>query len=254
MKRLSWVATALSVLLLGACGGNPVTVDVALGGADDAERRPVPRLEVRLLPFDRDAVFDSLEAGHPTPAPQVPDTLLQLQARIAQANEEWQSAERQWIAVRDSLRTISETLQGMSRAQPQYVVLFRDFQQLEPQERALQRRSQEAFSRFSQLQASYAAQSDEIRLQRQQWGDEAFADVDRIFAQRIRELGREPMVDTTDASGRVTFRPAAGAWWVYSRVEAPYAEYYWNVPVRVQRGEPVEVRLDATNAEIRPGL
>jgi hypothetical protein len=271
MKRLAWVAVEpagaaprrirlgflpllAGGLLLGACGGNPVTVQVALGGDDPSDARPMSRLEVRLLPYDRDAIFDSLEAAHATPQPEVPADLLQLQEQIAQAQTEWQRAEAQWIAVRDSLRRISETMRGLSRAQPQYVVLFRAFQQLEPQEQALQRSSREAFQRFEQLQGTYAAQTEEVRMRRQQWGDEAFADVDRVLAQRIRELGREPLVDTTNASGVVTFRPRTGQWWVHARVPGSYDEYYWNLPVQVQRGEPVELRLNEQNAEVRPRL
>lgn len=254
MKRLVWVAAALGVAALSGCGGNPVNVQVATTAQDEAELRPLARLEVRLLPYDRDLVFDSLEAAHHTPEPEIPDTLLQLQERIAQAQAEWQRAEAQWIAVRDSLRQISETMQGLSRAQPQYVVLFREFQQLEPLEQSLERQSREAFQRFEGLQGAYAAQTEEIRLRRQQWGDEAFVDVDRVFSQRVRELGREVLVDTTDASGAVQFRPRPGRWWVHARVPAAYEEYYWNVPIEVRRGEPVELRLSEENADMRPRL
>ena len=38
------------------------------------------------------------------------------------------------------------------------------------------------------------------------------------------------------------------------RHDLPYTELYWNIPVEVQRGEPVQVKLTRETAEIRRKL
>jgi hypothetical protein len=60
--------------------------------------------------------------------------------------------------------------------------------------------------------------------------------------------------DTTNAAGVVRLRPRSGNWWLYARFELPYQELYWNIPVEVSRGDPIEIRLTRENAEVRPKL
>ena len=68
--------------------------------------------------------------------------------------------------------------------------------------------------------------------------------------------GLDLAVDTTDASGvaRGNLRVAPGQYWVHARYELPYTELYWNVPIDVVRGEPIQVRLTRENAEERISL
>ena len=46
----------------------------------------------------------------------------------------------------------------------------------------------------------------------------------------------------------------AGNWWVHARQELPYSELYWNVPISVETGDPLQVRLTRENAQVRPKL
>lgn len=253
MKRLLLVLVATSgTLLLGACGSGEVVVQAQRGGVDGTEPVALQDLSIQLLPYDRDAIFDSLEASYPEPEPQIPDSVLELQNAIAQAQEEWKAAESQWGVVRDSLKTISTRLQGMSRAKPEYVALYRDFQDLDPQEQELKKRMDAAFARFTQLQSDFVSQTEEIKVKRQLWADEAFAPVDSVMATRIAAVKLKPAVDTTTAAGVAQFKVKPGKWWVHARYELPYQELYWNVPVEVERGKPVPVQLTRENAQIRP--
>ena len=97
--------------------------------------------------------------------------------------------------------------------------------------------------------------AEEIKLLREQWADEAFADVGVIMAARLQASGRDILYDTTDASGVADgFEVKQGEWWILARYELPYMELYWNVPVTVLGQDPVQVRLTRGNATVRPKL
>jgi len=255
MKRLKWVlVTAFGGAMLGACGSGEVIVQAETTNVETGEAIALQGLVVQLLPFNRDQVFDSLAQAYPEPEPPIPDTIIKLQEAVAQAQDEWRAIEARWITARDSLKQISDRMQGLSRAQAEYRVLYADFNSLEPQVERLQRENERAFARFDQLQKELVVMAQQVRLRRQEWEDEAFASVDSIFAALIKQAKREPVEDTTDATGLARVYVKPGQWWVHARYELPYTELYWNVPVEVKRGEPIQVKLNRETAEIRRRL
>ena len=230
--------------LEGAATGTEETGAVALG-----------ELPVRLIPYDRDLVFDSLAQAYPEPEPVIPDSIQQLQDRVVQAQAEWRQANEQWLVLRDSLQTLSDSLAAMNQSDPEYFVLFQDFGDLEGQVNTLEDRSNQTFERFDELQRRLNQQAREIDLARQNWANEAFAPVDSIFLVMEEELGREVRYDTTNAQGVVQFTSVPeGQWWVNARYERQFDELYWNVPVDVPSGEQATVRLTEENAEVRQKL
>jgi hypothetical protein len=154
----------------------------------------------------------------------------------------------------NSLQNLSRQLQGMSRTAGQYVVLYRTFQDLEGQYNTAERTSNQAFQRFTSLQTQYTDQADEIRVARENWADEAYAQVDSAIAAQLATARREEAYDTTGADGVARVRVPAGRWWVYARYELPYSELYWNVPIEVPRGEQIQLQLTRENAQVRPKL
>lgn len=266
MRRVVLIlAAAVTAAATAACGGGEVAVLAQLEGASTgteadttqqaSEAVALSSLPIRLLPYDRDVVFDSLEQAYPEPEPEIPDTIQDLQNRVIASQNEWRAAEQQWAQLRDSLQTLSDTLSAMNQADPDYFVLFQDFGDLEGQVNRLERQSQEAFREFEQLQSSFNQQAREIELARRNWADEAFASVDSVFGAMEEELGREVMYDTTSAQGVVRFVSVPeGQWWVNARYERQYDELYWNVPVDVPGGEEVVVRLTEENAQVRQKL
>ncbi|MGH7480565.1 MAG: hypothetical protein ACRELV_00290 [Longimicrobiales bacterium] len=256
MKRLVLLTIASMTIALTGCGQGEVAVIARLvspgtGGAADTVA--LESLPVRLLPYDRDAIFDSLSAAYAEEEPQIPDSLIALQQQIAEAQATWQQAELEWAQVRDTLQAMSERLSSLSRASAEYRVLFNEFSDVEPREAQLNQQREAAFARFTELQSRLSQSSQEITALRAQWSDEAFASVDSIIEVRLEELGLEEHADTTSSAGVATFNVPAGQWWVYARYELPYTELYWNVPVEVPAGEST-VRLSRENAEERPKL
>lgn len=252
-----FIPTALLALAVVACGPTQVVL-TAETEVEDPEQgtvnRPLANLEVRFYPFDRDAVFDSLTQSAARPEPAIPEDLLQAQSEVAAAQEEWKAAETEWQTLRDNLQSINQELQGLSRGETRYVQLFNEFQEAERRVGTAQRRMETAFERFTELQESTIQRADEVRLLREQWADEAFAETATIFAAKATAAGRDILADTTDANGSLTIELRAGQWWASAREELPFQELYWNVPFTVEGGDPVPVTLTPANAQRRPKL
>ena len=257
MRRTN-LPIALGLLLAGAACGPAevvVTVEIETENPDGQGTmvRPLANLEVQLLPYDRDLVFDSLQAAHPTPEPPVPGQLLAARGNVAAAQERWQAGERRWNNLRDTLKKITGTMQQYSRGEARYVALFEEFTDLESELDRVEVETKAAFAEFSELQRASLRQSDSLRLLRDAWSDEAFADAPDVFLAKLRASGLEARADTTDPSGvaRDNLKVKPGRYWIHARYELPFTELYWNVPVQVERGDPVQVRLTRDNAEER---
>lgn len=255
MKRV--LALPAAALLLGstACSSPEVVVEAAIVQESTGETRALADLPIRLLPYDRDVVFDSLEAAADTPEPSIPPDLLAAQQEVREAQEAHSEAEARWQTARDSLRVLSDATQRMTqqglRGTPQYTRAFEAFNALEPQVNQLQSQAEAAFERFTELQTATIERADSLRIAREGWADEAFRDFQQVVDARLERSGREELADTTNAAGVANFRAPAGQWWVYARYTLPYEELYWNVPIEVT-GEGAQVQLTTENAERRP--
>ncbi len=257
--RLSWTTLALaSLVVLAGCKPGQIVVTAEIDAQDpetgETVTRPIADLEIEVLPFDRDLVFDSLEAAFGIPEPEIPEDLLRKQEEVAAAQAEWRQAEAEWSALRDRLKQITEDMKGLSRGEARYVALYREFQDGEQRLARVERRRDEAFRRFTDLQEGMIRQADSVRMARESWADEAFADVPEVFLQKLREVGREILYDTTDAEGMAVITVEPGQWWIHARYELPFQELYWNIPITAERGKPVEIRLTRETAEVRPRL
>lgn len=255
MKRFLALLSVVVPLGMAACSQPEVVVEAVLPQEGGAEPLRLADLPVRLLPYDRDAIFDSLETAFGEPEPQIPPEILAAQEQVQQAQTQWRTAEERWNTVRDSLRTLSERTQSLAsqglRGTPQYQQAFQQFGRLEGEERTVKQRMDQAFARFDQLQRATLSQVDSIRVVREAWAERAFADYDRVVEARLTALDMEEMADTTVASGFASFRVPAGRYWVYARYTLPYEELYWNVPVEVS-GDSTHITLSPENAQRRP--
>ena len=257
MTRSNFLPALLGAALLSACGPTQVVVTAEIGSNDpsqDAAPRPLGDLEVRMFPYDRDRIFDSLTAAAATPEPAIPDSVLDAQNQVAAAQQTWRDTEGRWNVLRDTLLTLSDELDQLSRGQARYRELFRVFEDLDEEYARVERQRDAAFDVFTSLQAASLAAARETRLLREQWADEAYVDVGTVMIGHEQASGLEVLYDTTDASGIAEFEARAGDYWVTARYELPYTELYWNVPITVVGGEPAQLRLTRDNATVRPKL
>jgi hypothetical protein len=256
--RQSHLLPAALAALLTACGPAQLVVTAEnevqdpISGA--SVNRPLANLEVTLLPYDRDQVFDSLAAASPTPEPEIPADILEAQAQIAAAQQRWRDVETRWGVLRDTLQKINTTLNSLNRASAQYRLLFNESEGLNRQYTQVENEVTRAFNEYEELRRANEERSQAVRLQREEWGDEAFASASDIFELKIDASGLDVAADTTDAAGMATFEVKPGQYWVYARFDLPFTELYWNVPITVARGEPVQLQLTKANAQERPRL
>lgn len=259
MKATKPLFAAMTLMVLVACGPGEVVVTAELEVPDPETEggtvvRPLGEMTIDLLPYDRDAIFDSLTAAAERPEPPIPDSLLLAQEAVAAAQEEWRAAESEWNTLRSELQEISDELERLNRGEARYRLLFNDFQDKEGRLNGVERQMNQAFEQFTELQESIIAEIEAVRIQREEWADEAYADFFAVAQVKIEASGLEPVVDTTDAGGMVRIEAAPGDYWVHARHELPFNELYWNLPVTLVRGEPAEVHLDRSTAEVRPKL
>lgn len=252
-RRTGFGLGLIATLALGACGQGEVIVVVELEDENGEEATLLEDVEVRLLPYDRDHVFDSLIRNAPTPEPQIPPELVDARADIAEAQREWTAAEARRALLRDTINKLDERLAGLNRAMNEY---SRIFQQLDPMITEVERLDEQIkglFERFDELQKANIEQIDAIRIERENWEDQAFRDVGTVIDALVEQSGLEQHWDTTGAEGATRVdRLPPGRYWVYARYELPYDELYWNIPITVERGDPVVVRLNRANATLRP--
>lgn len=249
---------ALGLLLAAtACGPAEVVVtmeiDVPNPDGEGTMQLALSDIEVQLIPFDRDAVFDSMTTAYGTPEPEIPQELIDRRAEVQAAQEEWDAATRRWATIRDTLQTLSEVLETLNRGSGDYVVLFGEFNEWDGQLAAAEREQERTFGIFDSLQQGTIRASDSVRVLQDNWADDAYADVGTVFSEKQRALGLDWVMDTTDANGvaRGGLLVTPGQYWVYARYEMAYTELYWNVPITVEAGEPMTVQLTRSNAQER---
>ncbi len=238
-----------------ACGPTDVTINASMevAGAEGTEVRPLAEMEIQLLPFDRDAIFDSLAREASEPEPEIPADLLAAQTQVAEAQAEWQARESEWSLLREELLNLRAEMDRLNPAEAQYRVMFMEFEDNEQRLVQVERQRDAAFEEFTSIQGSMIEQAEQVRMLREMWGDDAFADYGTVAQFQIDVSGLDPVVDTTDASGGVVVQAPGGQYWVHARWERSFDELYWNVPLTVA-GEPVTLMLDESNAQVRPIL
>ncbi|TVR65584.1 MAG: hypothetical protein EA422_03960 [Gemmatimonadales bacterium] len=255
MKRRSLWSAIFLTATLAACGPGELVVTAEAERMNpetgEMELRPLENVAIQLLPFDRDHIFDSLTAAADTPEPQMPPELAQARDAIIAAQTEWREAEAQWLEQRERLQQISDEMAQFNPGEARYRELFAEFNAVESQVLSAEARRDSAFEEFTDLQAETLEELDRLRIEIEIWEDDAFEDYPEIVAARLQETRKEIMADTTDATGSVRMRPAPGQWWVHARQQLTTEELYWNVPVTVERGDPVQLRLTRENARIR---
>jgi len=260
MRKRTLPFAVAALLAAGACASPEVVVtveiDVANPDGDGTVARPLGELEIQMLPFDRDAVFDSMQAAFSEPEPEVPQELLDAREEVRVAQEEWQDSERRWNTIRDTLQKITTAMEGYSRGESRYVALYREYGDFDSQLGSVERQMNRAFEHFTELQGGTIRQADSIRMIQDNWADEAFSDIGSVFSMKQAASGLPIAVDTTDASGvarnfHVNAKLKPGVYWVHARYGLTYTELYWNEKVTVEAGEPVQVHLTRANAQER---
>ena len=246
------LAGLIATLALTACGSGRISIVVELEDEDGGEPRLLEDIAVRLLPYDRDHVFDSLTRAASTPEPQIPEELVAARADIAAAQRAWNEADTRLGILRDTASKLNEELLKLNPAMNDYRAIYNEVTPMIDDIQDIENTVESLFQTFDELQKANIAQMDEIRHVREDWGNQAFKDVGTVIDALTDASGLDEAADTTGADGGAFIEIPPGQYWVHATYELPYDELYWNVPVTVVRGDPVVVRLTRANAVLRP--
>ncbi len=228
--------------MAAACGSN-VTVRVMTESADGP--KPQANLPVQFLPFDRDSVFDALDAQASTPRPEMSAELQAQAERVADLQSQWRTRDIEWANEREALLQLSARLDNMDRRDPAYRRLYEQFNQGESRVNRLNTDKTTLFDQFTEAQGAVAASKDSFRIVREAWEEEAYAGYFEITTRLLG--GDEVREDTTNADGYAAMKLPSGNWWITTRVPVGDGELYWNVPV----DDRESVTLDESNGETR---
>jgi hypothetical protein len=243
---LSWLSSPSALLraglfLLGVavpagltgCDGGRREVAVRVSVPDPASTEtPAAGVGVVALPYDRDSVLASLEAraGSPRPDTAALDSLFSRFRGPFTAYTAISYAESQ---LRDSLRLLRSRLDSLDRQAPDYATLSAAHARLADSLRRVETRAQRARLALDRARIAFVGRSESLRSAVRHWEDSTYRGYDSIVARLARARRREPVTDTTDATGWAHFTLAPGTWWIHARAwdtSDPNSQWYWNIP------------------------
>jgi hypothetical protein len=135
--------------------------------------------------------------------------------------------------LRDSLRKIQVRLDSLTSAAPARLELSAAQRRISDSLRRVTQRAGRARVALDRARTEFLARSESLRAAVRQWEDSTYRGWDSIVEGLARAERREPVTDTTDATGWAQFTLAPGRWWIYAQAwdtSDPNSKWYWNVP------------------------
>lgn len=227
------VATTLGLL---ACSSSDFHIEVSVRYPDDT---PLTGLEVTALPFDRDAIRDSLAAASEVPRPQFPELEVELAEYTPPDISGFDDSAVPWQVIHDSVQQLADSLMGVGTSRsPTYA---RAYARLREQYRRLAESTADRnasirarFGEYTDLANRAALAADILRA----WEGTAFAGFPELADSAMSTVGRGIHNAETDSDGNAFFSLEPGKWWIVASCvhpQNPFKKYYWNVPVVVGR-------------------
>ena len=252
MKSLRQIlAYGLFAVVAVGCRGRDGRVEVR---AELGPDQPLTDLEVAFLPFDAEALRDSLSTQATTPRPSFTELTTELLEYRPGDGKHLTTLMAPLNAFRDTVATLSDSLLRLDPNSRAYRTLYARFRR---QYIELMRRGAERDATMRELYASdYALAerasraADSLRA----WEGVALARYPELADSAVAQSGLEPIRVTTDSAGRTHVNLKRGPWWLTARLrhpDNPFLEYYWSVGLVVTGRFPVVVPLSPINVEER---
>jgi hypothetical protein len=234
------------------CSASEYIIEVRARYPDDV---PLTNLTITALPFDRDALRDSLAEASGIPRPDFQDLESELASYTRPDLSGLTEASLPWQAIHDSVRHLADSLNlAGPDSSPQYARAYARLRDLYPRlarsavDRDAAIREQVGDDRELALRAAAAA--DSLRA----WEATAFARFPELADSVLARVSHGIHGATTDHDGVAEFALAPGRWWLVATwvdAENPFREYHWNIGVAVRRFGSRSVPLFAGNGEMR---
>lgn len=208
-----------------------VAVRVSIPGPDSVET-PVTGIGLVALPYDRDSVLAALARNARSPRPDTTE----LQRLFREFRGPFTAYTATAFAagqLHDSLERLKARLDSLPRGSDEYRERYAAFGRLNDSMVALQGRSEQRRRALDQARAAFVERSETLRAAIRHWEDSTYRGYDSIVENLVRGRRRQPVTDTTDATGWAHFSLVPGAWWIYAQAwdtSDPNSQWYWNVP------------------------
>ena len=226
------VSTVTAATVCGLCGCSPSEFHIK-ARAHYPDDITLANMEITALPFDPDALRDSLVEASDIPRPQFPDLETELASYRRPDISGLEESFLPWQAIHDSVHHLADSLNNAgSDSSPEYASAYarlRDqYQRLAQSAVHRDAAIREQVGDDRQLAMRVAAAADTLRA----WEGLAFAQFSELADSAIAREGRGFHRATTNDDGVAEFTLAPGRWWLMATradPENPFAEYYWNV-------------------------
>ncbi len=184
------------------------------------------------LPYDRDSVLASLEqrAGTPRPHTAALDSMF---ARFRGPFTAYTAVSYAESELRDSLQKVQQQLDALPSASPGRSAMVLLQGRLTDSLSRTTQRAQQARRALDRARTEFLSRSESLRSAVRQWEDSTYRGWDSIVEGLARARRRQPITDTTDATGWAEFTLEPGQWWIYAQAwdtGDPNSKWYWNVP------------------------
>lgn len=248
ISLLLLLSTAAAATFLGCDRGREIAVRVSIPDPFSAET-PAAGIGVVALPYDRDSVLASMEARAGTPRPHTAE-LDSLFARFRGPFATYTAIAYAEGELRDSLRLLESRLDSLPHSSPARAALSARHRVITDSLARMSNRAQQARADLERARAEFVSRSGSLRAGVRQWEDSTYRRWDILVESLTRARRREPVTDTTDATGWASFNLAPGEWWIYARAwdtADPNSHWYWNLPA-----DRDTVLLTSRNGQRRP--
>ena len=183
------------------------------------------------LPYDRDSVLASLESRATRPRPHTA-ALDSMFARFRGPFTAYTTVSFAERKLRDSLQQLQISRDSQPPGSRQHSALTAEHERLSDSLARTTERAQRARAALDRARAEFVARSESLRTAVRQWEDSTYHGWDSIVESLARAQRREPVTDTTDATGWAHFTLAPGDWWIYAQAwdtSDPNYHWYWNI-------------------------
>lgn len=226
-----WRFLTATVLIAACDPSEHIAVRVSIPDPTGIET-PAAGVGVVALPYDRDSVLASLEAQASRPRPPTA-ALDSMFARFRGPFTTYTAISYAESELRDSLQRIQSRLDSLTSTSPDYTDLSARRRSLTDSLSKTTQRARQARVALDRARSEFLSRSEGQRAAVRQWEDSTYRGWDSIVEGLARAAGRQPVTDTTDATGWAQFTLAPGQWWIYAQAwdtGDPNSKWYWNVP------------------------
>lgn len=237
-----------SATLVAGCGRRASVAVHIRAGLDSLG--PLAGLRIVALPYDPNALRDSLAAAAPQPRPTFPDLTAQMDTFHPAGPVDLGTIGRRWGATRDSVLRLADSLQRGDRRAPGYGTAYARFRALYHRLSDLTAERDRATRALTGSQRALAERAGRAADSLRSWEERAYASYPKLARERVEAAGRPIMEVWTDSAGSAVLELSPGAWWLVARIpyqNNPFLEYRWNVPLVVHQF-PVAIPITGLNA------